>query len=235
VGVTSIKAAMARVAEHIRYPVPGTPEAEWIIAPETTEQLIPVLQQASDHQLKVLVWGGGTHQGFGYRLDPDIVIATARLDRTIAWEPDDLTVVVEGGVRLQATEIMLADRGQTTALPEHAGEATIGGVVAAGVSGFRRARYGPTRDRVLEVTVVTGDGRLVRGGGRVVKNVTGYDLPRLITGSLGSLGVIVSVCLKLWPMAERSVTMPLTIPSELGRSFIGLWRSSRLMVRHACT
>jgi glycolate oxidase FAD binding subunit len=104
-------------------------------------------------------------------------------------------------------EDMLAGARQTAVLPETGRTATVGGVVASGVSGFRRARYGPTRDRVLEVTVVTGDGRVVRGGARVVKNVTGYDLPRLITGSFGALGVIVSLCLKLWPTPEAALTI----------------------------
>ncbi len=81
------------------------------------------------------------------------------------------------------------------------------------MSGYRRARYGPTRDRVLEVQVVTGDGRVVRGGGRVVKNVTGYDLPRLVVGSYGSLGVIVSCCLKLWP-APRAVATVTVDPDQ---------------------
>jgi glycolate oxidase FAD binding subunit len=82
-------------------------------------------------------------------------------------------------------------------------------VVAAGVSGYRRLRYGPTRDRVLEVRAVTGDGRSIKGGGRVVKNVSGYDLPRLYCGSLGSLGVITSVCLKLWPLTAAVATVHL--------------------------
>ena len=79
--------------------------------------------------------------------------------------------------------------------------------MAAGISGWRRARYGPTRERLLEVSLVTGDGRLVRGGGRVVKNVTGFDLPRLTVGSFGSLGVIVQVCLKLWPLPSSRATV----------------------------
>ncbi|NIR39303.1 MAG: FAD-binding protein, partial [Gemmatimonadetes bacterium] len=93
--------------------------------------------------------------------------------RVVDWQPDDLTVVVEAGVTVGTLESMLAERGQTALLPEWGPEATVGGVVAAGISGYRRARLGPTRDRVLEVTIVTGDGRVVRGGGRVVKNVSG--------------------------------------------------------------
>ena len=100
--------------------------------------------------------------------------------------------------------------------PETPGAATVGGVLAAAISGYRRARYGPTRDRILEVTVVTGDGRIVKAGGRVVKNVTGYDLPRLVVGSLGSLGVIVSACLKLWPLPAASATITLDDPVLAG-------------------
>jgi glycolate oxidase FAD binding subunit len=80
----------------------------------------------------------------------------------------------------------------------------VGGVIAEGASSFSRLKYGPTRDRVLEVTIATGYGEQVRGGGRVVKNVTGYDLPRLVTGSMGSLGFIGTVCLKLWPLPAVS-------------------------------
>jgi glycolate oxidase FAD binding subunit len=84
---------------------------------------------------------------------------------------------------------------------------TVGGVISAGVSSLRRARLLGTRERMLEVRLVTGDGRVVRGGGRVVKNVSGYDLPRLVVGAFGSLGVITSVCLKLWPKPPAAATI----------------------------
>ncbi len=190
------------------------PEADYRFAPETPEALAGLLLAASDARAAVLVWGAGTHQAIGCPVAPAVVISTARLDRVVAWEPDDLTVVVEAGVTVGALEVMLAEKRQTAALPETMPQATVGGVVAAGLSGYRRARFGPTRDRMLEVDLVTGDGRHVRGGGRVVKNVTGYDLPRLATGSLGSLGVITSMCLKLWPLAERSVTVTVDDPAR---------------------
>ncbi len=145
----------------------------------------------------------------GYHVEPEVVIFTDRLNRLIEWEADDLTVVVETGATVSDLESELATRFQTAGLLENAGTATVGGVLAAGISGYRRARYGPTRDRVLEVTIVTGDGRIVRGGGRVVKNVTGYDLPRLVVGSFGSLGVIVSCCFKLWPAPRAVATVTL--------------------------
>src|SRR5690606_9106622 len=149
----------------------------------------------------------------GYPVEPDLVISTASLTGIEDWEPDDLTVVVRAGTPVEELESRLAVGGQTAVLPEMAGAATVGGVVATASSSYRRLRYGPTRDRVLEVRAVTGDGRIVKGGGRVVKNVSGFDLPRLFTGSFGSLGVITSVCLKLWPLTEASATVAVDAPS----------------------
>lgn len=185
----------------------GLPECDLMVAPQTIDELEQILDLASEHQLKAVIWGGGTHQGIGGRIDPDLVIATSQLNRLIDWQPEDFTVTVEAGMRVSDLEEMLADRGQMAVLPELPGAATIGGVMAAGISGWRRARYGPTRDRVLEIDLVTGDGRRVRAGGRVVKNVTGFDLPRLAVGSYGSLGVIAQACLKLWPEPSTKVTV----------------------------
>ncbi|MGH8875400.1 MAG: FAD-binding oxidoreductase, partial [Acidimicrobiia bacterium] len=214
--MTSISAAMAELVPAMSEPVPGAPEAELVLAPTTLEEMARVLDVASEHHLAVLVWGGGTHQGLGNRVEPDVVVSTFRLGRVVDYQPEDLTLVVEAGVPVALVEEMLAERRQTAVLPELPGAATVGGVVAAGVSGFRRSRYGPTRDRMLEATMVTGDGRIVRGGGRVVKNVTGYDLPRLITGSFGALGVVGQVCLKLWPLPEASLTVEVDDPEQAG-------------------
>jgi glycolate oxidase FAD binding subunit len=90
-------------------------------------------------------------------------------------------------------------------------------VIASGVSGFRRMRYGPTRDRVIESVIVTGDGRITTAGGRVVKNVTGYDIPRLVTGSLGSLGLVGQVCLKLWPEPAVAAALRVADPAAAVR------------------
>ena len=183
-----------------------------VVAPTSPEEVAAVLRAASEHGLRVLVWGGGTHQGLGHHLDPDVVLVTADLNRLVDWQPEDLTVVVEGGMTVAQLESTLAGQGQTAVLPEAPGAGTVGGAVASGASAMRRLRYGPTRDRVLEVTIATGDGRLVTAGGRVVKNVTGYDIPRLATGSLGALGVIVSICLKLWPLPAHTATIPVDDP-----------------------
>lgn len=197
--MTSVRTALDSLPGQIA-PLPGAPPADVTVAPGTFDDIGAVLDTASEHHLPTLVWGGGTHQGIGGRVDPVIVLSTGGLTQMVDFQPEDLTVTVQAGMRVDDLERHLAEHGLTAALPEDAGAATVGGVVAGGISGWRRARYGPTRERLLEVTMVTGDGRLVRGGGRVVKNVTGFDLPRLATGSFGSLGVIVQVCLKLWPL-----------------------------------
>jgi glycolate oxidase FAD binding subunit len=189
------------------------PPAGQVFQPESVEQLAQMMESATDAGAVVLPWGAGTHQGIGYPVFPDVVLSTRGLDRVVAYEPDDLTLVVEAGVTLGAIEEMLAEHTQTAGLPEFGTEATVGGVVAAGISGFRRARFGPTRDRVLQVTLVTGDGRVVTGGSTVVKNVSGYDLPRFATGSLGALGIIASVCLKLWPVPEARCSVELDVAS----------------------
>lgn len=166
-----------------------------------------MMEAATDAKATVLPWGAGVHQGIGNPVFPDAVVSTAGLNRVVKWEPDDLTLIVEAGVTLGAIDELLAEHSQTAGLPEFCPTATVGGVVAAGISGYRRARFGPTRDRMLQVTLVTGDGRVVTGGGTVVKNVSGYDLPRFATGSLGSLGIIASVCLKLWPVPAARCTV----------------------------
>ena len=188
-------------------PIPGAPDAELTVAPNSGEEAAALLAFATEKRLRVQFWGGGTHQGIGNQIDPDVIMSSGSLGRVIDWQADDLTVVVEAGVAVSALEAQLEQRAQTAVLPEEATAATVGGVVAAGLSGWQRLRYGPTRDRVIECVVATGDGRLVRGGGRLVKNVTGYDLPRLLTGSLGSLGFITSVCLKLWPLTTHRTTV----------------------------
>lgn len=177
------------------------------IAPKTVRDFEAIMRYCFERGLVIQVRGGGTHSGYGDPPDPDFVISMERMNEVEVWEPDDLTVVVGAGARVETVEAMLAERSQTLVMAERPGEASIGGVIAAGVSSLRRGRLYATRERVLEVTMITGDGRTIRSGGRVVKNVTGYDLHRLAVGAFGSLGVIISVCLKLWPTPPGSATV----------------------------
>lgn len=185
--------------------------------PGSATELAALLEGASRERRVVQVSGGGTHSGYGSPKPPDLVVSTSRLDGIIAWEPDDLTVVVGAGALVADVETALAERGQSLVLPEHPAGATVGGCVAAGVSPLRRGRLFGIRERLLETLVVTGDGRTVRSGGRVVKNVTGYDLSRLHAGAFGSLGVLVSICLKLWPVPRVAATVDLADAAEAAK------------------
>lgn len=207
VDMTSIKSALPKFAGTASTVEPHLFHEAEVVVPTSVEDVCEVLKWASEMGAVVVPWGGGSHQGLGVPPAADIVLNMEGLASVESWEPEDLTVVVESGMAISLLEAQLNDGGQTALLAERPATGTVGGAVASGISGYRRGRYGPTRDRILEVTLVTGDGRLVRGGARVVKNVTGYDLPRLAVGSLGSLGVIVSVCLKLWPAPETTATI----------------------------
>ncbi|MDJ0952216.1 MAG: FAD-binding protein [Acidimicrobiia bacterium] len=210
-----LRQELARLARGlIADPIAGAPEVEITVVPKSYEDAAAVLEFAATNGLRVMFWAGGNHQDIGNQVDPDIVMSTAGLNRIVAWQVEDMTVVVQPGVTVAELEASLQQKNQTAVLPEAPGTETVGGVVAAGLSGWRRLRYGPTRDRMLEVRLVTGDGRLVRGGGRLVKNVTGYDLPRLVTGSLGSLGLIAEMCLKLWPLPEAQATVRVDDPDR---------------------
>jgi len=210
--MTSLRAELARLGTTLnRDEVPGNPSGDIVLAPQTIEEAAAVFRFAAANGIAVRIWGGGTHSRIGNPVEADVVLWTGCMRQVVDWQAEDLTIVVAAGMPVEDLETMLADRGQTAVLPENAFGATVGGVIAAGLSGWRRLRYGPTRDRMLEVTLATGDGRVVRAGGRVVKNVTGYDIPRLATGSLGSLGMIGSVCLKLWPGSPEAAT--LRVPS----------------------
>lgn len=183
------------------------PAADMVVSPRSAEDVVMIVRHAYERGLKVQVLGGGTHSGYGSPARPDIVLSMDRLDGVERWEPDDLTIVAGAGARVADIEELLAEKNQTAVLPEVPGDSTLGGTIASGVSSLRRGRLFGTRERVLEATAVTGDGRVVRSGGRVVKNVTGYDLHRLHVGAFGSLGVIVSVCLKLWPTPPAAATV----------------------------
>lgn len=122
----------------------------------------------------------------------------------VAYEPDDMTITAGAGTTFAELDATLAAHGQECALDPRTPGATLGGIVACGLSGLRRLGQGPLRDNVLEVRFVRADGRVVKGGGPTVKNVTGYDIPRLMVGSFGTLGVIVQLTLRCRPRAKCS-------------------------------
>ena len=159
---------------------------------------------AAESGIPLIPWGGGTAATVGTpAATTGIVLGLGRLDRFVEHEPGDLTATVQAGMTFARFQAALRERGQWLSLdPPDADRATVGGVVAANASGPRRHLYGTARDQLIGVTVVTADGALVRGGGKVVKNVAGYDLPKLFVGSFGTLGIIVELTVRLRPVPE---------------------------------
>ena len=159
------------------------------------------LGRASTERRTVRVRGAGTKDYLGDLAPTDIVLETGALSGVVAHVPADLTVTVAAGTPLAELQRALAQQGQTLPLdPPHGDRATIGGIVAANSSGFRRARYGGVRDLLIGTTTALADGSVARAGGRVVKNVAGYDMNKLLVGSLGTLGVITECTFKVLPM-----------------------------------
>lgn len=178
------------------------PEA--VIFPGTKEEVAAALVMAGEAGVPVTPWGGGTKMAIGSPPNRiGLVLGLRRLNRILEHEPGDLTVTVEAGVPVDTLQTELGKRGQWLSLdPATAGGATVGGVLATNAAGPRRHLYGTARDLVIGLTVVAADGSVVRGGGKVVKNVAGYDLPKLYIGSFGTLGVMVEATFKLRPKAD---------------------------------
>ncbi len=145
----------------------------------------------------------------------------------IRYEPADMTVTVGAGTSFATLDALLAEQRQECALDPRDASATVGGILACGLSGVRRLRCGPVRDNVLEVRVVLADGRLIKGGGPTVKNVTGYDLPRLFVGSYGTLGVLAEVTLRCRPRPACARWIAVDDGAALYRPAARLWRGEK--------
>lgn len=182
---------------------------EIVYEPKTVEEAAEILREAASHGKRLAFVGGGTDLGIGGSPQGlDTVLRTGGLSRIIEHAPSDQIVVVEAGVTLATLQSALARHGQRLALdPPLPERATVGGIVAANAFGPRRARYGSVRDLIIGVSLVRADGTLAHGGGKVVKNVAGFDLPKLMVGSLGTLGLIASATFRLHPLPEVSETL----------------------------
>ncbi|MEY4548731.1 MAG: hypothetical protein RL685_4926 [Pseudomonadota bacterium] len=186
----------------------GVPALE-AYEPDSVPACAEWFARAAERKLRLGIIGGGTALGVGNPPGAlDAVVFTRRLDRVVEYAPEDQVIVVEGGLTLARLQALARQNGQWLGVDAPlASNATLGGLVAVGAFGPRRARYGAIRDLLLGVTLVRADGALARGGGKVVKNVAGFDLPRVVTGSLGSLGLIAEVTLRLHPLPEASATL----------------------------
>jgi len=180
-----------------------------IVMPSSEEEVATVLAFVNQKGLKVIVRGGGRQSGLGFPPSGgDLLLSMVGLDKLIEHAPLDMTVTVQAGLRLGDLQQRLLYAQQWLALdPAGAPEVTVGGVIATNASGTRRLRYGGVRDQILGIRIALPDGTIASGGGKVVKNVAGYDLPKLYCGSLGTLGVILAATFRLYPLppASRSV------------------------------
>jgi glycolate oxidase FAD binding subunit len=178
------------------------------MTPQTAEELAGLIREASERGQPLVPWGAGTLQHLGHPPPSGAcLLHTAALNRIVEYNPADLTITVEAGATIGAVQETLRPYGQWLPWDPPAPDyATIGGLLAAGVSGPLRLGYGTPRDWALGMRVALGDGRLVKSGGKVVKNVAGYDTHKLHIGALGTLGVVVQVTLKVAPLPERAET-----------------------------
>jgi glycolate oxidase FAD binding subunit len=187
-----------------------------VVVPRTPEAVAAVLAWASSERLSVLVRGGGSKFEWGRPPDRfDVLLETRALDRVIAHSRGDLTATVEAGVTLRELNGALAADGQHLPIdPLFGAGATVGGLLATNDSGPLRHRFGTPRDLVIGIRLATADGRLVKAGGQVVKNVAGYDLSKLVSGSFGSVAAVVSATFKLAPVPSASATIVVEAPDR---------------------
>jgi glycolate oxidase FAD binding subunit len=217
---------------------PGLPEepgvkASAVAEPASIEQALVRLRDAADSGAAILPWGGGCFiELAGPVRQADLLLKMQGINQAVFYEPEELVVRVEAGMTLASLNSLLAEKGQEVPWdfpwPERQ---TVGGILASGLAGPRRTGAGSPRNHLLGVTLALTDGRVLRTGSRVMKNVAGYDLTRLVAGSFGSLGVILEAAIRvrpvpedMWSASARFASGPAVAGSvlELGRSNLAL-------------
>jgi glycolate oxidase FAD binding subunit len=189
-----------------------------LLEPRDEKEICDAVEDAAASDRKLEIVGGGSKRGIGNPARETLALSTAGLDKVIDYDPAELVLTVEPGVRLAEIETLLAGSNQMLAFEPYdfgavtggeTGRSTIGGVVGAGVAGSRRVSAGGVRDHLLGFSAVNGRGEAFKAGGRVVKNVTGYDLSKLMAGSWGQLAVLTEMTLKVLPrpLVTRTLVM----------------------------
>lgn len=178
--------------------------------PETAGEISEIVSHAAAQNEPLEILGRGSKRGIGRPAEAVHSLSTARLNGITLYEPEELVLSAKAGTPLAAIDEELSRHNQHLAFePPHWGKQTIGGVIATGFSGPRRLLSGAVRDHLLGFTAVNGRGEIFKSGGRVVKNVTGYDLPKLMTGSFGTLAVLTEITLKVLPRPQSHTTLVL--------------------------
>ena len=184
----------------------------YLLFPQTIDTLAEIVKQASQQQWRILICGNGSKLNWGgLSNDIQLVISLQKCDRLIEHAVGDLTVTVEAGMKLSDLQAILRSQNQFLPIdPSYPEAATLGGIVATADTGSWRQRYGSVRDLLLGLSFVRADGKIAKAGGRVVKNVAGYDLMKLFTGAYGTLGIITQLTFKTFPLPANSQTLLLT-------------------------
>src|SRR5438874_6633682 len=202
-----------------------------VIEPGTERELVNVLLLSNYAGLAVIPRGGGTKLGWGNSpASADLILSTARMTEIIEHAWADLTVSVQAGCTIQRLQETLSQHGQRLALdPLWPEKATVGGVLSTNDSGALRLRFGALRDLIIGATIALADGTLASSGGKVVKNVAGYDLPKLVTGALGTLGVITRAVFRLHPLPRNTRSFSVAAASaEEAKRFVVAVQDSKL-------
>ena len=199
------------------------------------DAVIGKVRQAAARARPLRIRGGGSKDFYGQRLHGEL-LDVRPIAGVVDYEPSELVVTVRAGTRLRELQALLAERGQCLPFepPQFGVGSTIGGAVAAGLSGPARASVGSLRDYVLGVQIVNGKGELLTFGGQVMKNVAGYDVSRLMAGSLGTLGVIVQVSLKVLPVPPAEATLLFDLSETSARQQLNRWGGQPLPLNASC-
>ena len=199
------------------------------------DSLVERIRAAAERGTPLRIRGGGSKDFYGERLEGEL-LETAPLAGITSYEPTELVVTALAGTPLAQLEAALAERGQCLPFepPHFGGGATVGGMVAAGLSGPARASAGAVRDYVLGLTMVNGRGEVVTFGGQVMKNVAGYDVSRLVAGSLGTLGLIAEVSLKVLPVPPGQATLKFELSQQEALQRLNAWGGQPLPLNASC-
>src|SRR6266567_2158262 len=216
--------------EHVRPASPADAVSgvrpKLVVDPGTEKELAEVLRLSNEAGLAVIPRGGGTKPRWGNPPSrADLILSTARLGEIIEHAWADLTVTVQAGCTIQRLQETLARHGQRLALdPLWPAKTTVGGVLSTNDSGALRLRFGALRDLIIGVTIALPDGTLASSGGKVVKNVAGYDLPKLVTGAFGTLGVITRAVFRLHPLPRQARSFSISVgnPEEVQKLVLAI-------------
>jgi glycolate oxidase FAD binding subunit len=216
--------------EKIQSIVTDSIDNTYLVFPKTDRELAETIELANQKQWRIIAGGSGTKLTWGNLTNNiQLIISSQKCDRVIEYAVGDLTVTVEAGVKLVDLQQQLQAEGQFLPIdPAYPQQATIGGIIATADTGSWRQRYGGIRDLVLGLSFVRADGKVAKAGGRVVKNVAGYDLMKLFAGAYGTLGYITEVTLRTYPLPEASQTLIITGAAEEIESLIQTIRNSSL-------